>query len=169
MGTHPPPQVISSLQHPTRRRGRATRPPGSVASLTSWCGSGVHHAVAEPPFVQQLQLQADFVGEGLLATAHHNRCEEQVALVDQPGFEGLGRQVGTAHGEVMSPCRLSCRTASGSKSRSIRVLVRQSEIVMGARVPARNAGQPTGPLSWQAAPPTGGGLLIGGAAATAAS
>src|SRR5688572_23059819 len=38
----------------------------------------VNHAVAETAFVQQLELQADLVGEGLLAASHHDRRQEQV-------------------------------------------------------------------------------------------
>ncbi len=43
----------------------------------------VNYAVAEAALVQQLELQADVVGEGLLAAADHDGHEEQVALVDQ--------------------------------------------------------------------------------------
>ena len=82
----------------------------------------VHHAVAETAFVQQFKLQADIVGERLFAASHHDGREEQVALVDQPGLDRLGGKVGTAHADVTSAVAFICRTASGSKSRSIRVL-----------------------------------------------
>ena len=58
----------------------------------------VNHAVAETAFVQQLERQADVVGKGPLAAAHHDGRDEQVALVDQPGLERLGGEVGTADG-----------------------------------------------------------------------
>src|SRR4051794_5903884 len=65
----------------------------------------VNHAVAEAALVEELELQADMVGEGLFAASHHDGREEQVALVDQPGLDRLGGEVGTAHGDVTSRCR----------------------------------------------------------------
>ena len=44
-----------------------------------------------------------------------------MALVNEPGRERLRGETGTAHAEVAIACAFSCRTASGSKSRSIRV------------------------------------------------
>jgi hypothetical protein len=44
-----------------------------------------------------------------------------VALVDQPGPERLGGEAGAADAEIGRGRLLSWRTASGSKSRSIRV------------------------------------------------
>src|SRR5215469_10954231 len=66
----------------------------------------VHHAVAETAFVQQLKLQANVVGERLFAASHHDGCEEQVALVDQPGLYRLGGKVRTAHRDVTYHGRL---------------------------------------------------------------
>ena len=83
----------------------------------------VDHAVAETAFVQQLEVQPDVVGQRPLAAPHHDRRDEQVALVDQPGPERLRGKLGTTYGDVaVRPIAFSCRTASGSKSRSIRVL-----------------------------------------------
>jgi hypothetical protein len=62
----------------------------------------MNHAVAETAFVQQLELQADTVGEGLLAASHHDGRDEQVVLVDQPGLDRLGGEVGTADRDVTS-------------------------------------------------------------------
>jgi hypothetical protein len=55
----------------------------------------VNHPVAEPAFVQQFELQADMVGERLVAASHHDGHEEQLELVDQSGLDRLGSEVGT--------------------------------------------------------------------------
>ena len=65
----------------------------------------VHNTVAETAFVQQFEFQAEIVGEGPFASSHHDRRDEQVALVDQPGLDRLGGEVGTAHGDVTSRWR----------------------------------------------------------------
>src|SRR5436309_3393502 len=62
----------------------------------------VNHAVAETALVQQFELQADTAGKGLYAASHHDGRYEQVELVDQPGLDRLGCEVGTAHGDVGS-------------------------------------------------------------------
>src|SRR3712207_2172696 len=74
---------------------------GSVASL-SHPGAVVeiNHAVAETAFVEQFELQADIVGQGLLAASHHDGRDEQVPLVDQPGLDCLSGKVGTANVDV---------------------------------------------------------------------
>src|SRR5215213_10435419 len=73
-------------------RGTSSRPPDAVVE--------VNHAAFETAFVQQFESQADVVGQGPLAASHHHWCDEQVALVDQPGLESLGGEFGTAHDEV---------------------------------------------------------------------
>ena len=55
-------------------------------------------------------------GKGLFAAAHDDRREEQVALVDQPGPESLGGEVGAADREVPFRRAFSRRTSSGSNS-----------------------------------------------------
>jgi hypothetical protein len=70
--------------------------PGAVAE--------VNHAVAETAFVQQFELQADIVGEELFATSHYDGRDKQVPLVDQPGLDRLGGEIGAANHKVM-PCR----------------------------------------------------------------
>src|SRR5215208_1524922 len=49
-------------------RGTSLRPPGAVVE--------VNHAAVETTFVQQVELQADIVGQGSLAASHHHRCDE---------------------------------------------------------------------------------------------
>jgi len=80
------------------------------------------HAVAEPALVHQLELHADAVGERSRAAAHHDGADEQVALVDQTGRERLGGEPGPPTERSRPPDAFMRRTASGSKSRSIRVL-----------------------------------------------
>jgi len=77
----------------------------------------VNDAAAETPFIQQLELQVDAVGEPMLAASDHDGHEKQVTLVHQPRPERLGGEIGTAHADAFI-----CRIASGSKARSIRVL-----------------------------------------------
>ena len=60
----------------------------------------VNHAAFETAFVQQFELQADIVGEGVCAASRHDRRDEQVALVYQPGIERLSSEVGPAHAYV---------------------------------------------------------------------
>jgi hypothetical protein len=65
----------SRSEHSTANgRRQVTSRQGAVAQ--------VNHAVAEAAFVQQIELQADIIGEGLFAASHHHGREEQVALVD---------------------------------------------------------------------------------------
>ena len=40
------------------------------------------------------------IGEGPFAASHHDGRDEQLELVDQPGPDRLGGEVGTAHGDV---------------------------------------------------------------------
>jgi hypothetical protein len=46
------------------------------------------------------------VGDRLIATAHDDRREEQLVFVDQSGLDRLGREIGTAHADVMFRLRL---------------------------------------------------------------
>jgi hypothetical protein len=82
----------------------------------------VNHTALETAFVQQFELQADVCGEGPFTISHHYGRDEQVALVYQPGPECLGGEVGPPTPMSRSACVFSRRNASGSKSRSIRVL-----------------------------------------------
>jgi hypothetical protein len=44
----------------------------------------VNDAVSEPAFIEKFELRADIVWQGALAASHHDRAQEQMALVDQP-------------------------------------------------------------------------------------
>jgi hypothetical protein len=59
----------------------------------------VHDPVPEAVFFQELELQADIVGQGPFAPSDHDGREKQLTLVDQPGFERVGGEPGTAHKE----------------------------------------------------------------------
>jgi hypothetical protein len=48
----------------------------------------------------QGQVQADLVRQGPGAAAHDGRDGEQLVLVHQPGRDGLGGEMCSAHGEV---------------------------------------------------------------------
>ena len=82
----------------------------------------MNQAVAETVFVQQFELQADIVGEELFAASHHDGRDEQVALVDQPRLDRLDGEPGPPTMMSRPDDAFICRTTSGSKSRSIRVL-----------------------------------------------
>ena len=104
---HPRAAGPRDRRRPAPRRPRPTlrRPPDGATGYHTVVVESVvevNHAVAETAFVQQLELQADVVGEGPVAASHHDRRDEQVALVDQPGPDRLGGEVGTAHGDVTS-------------------------------------------------------------------
>jgi hypothetical protein len=78
--------------------------------------------VAEAVFVEQLEAYANVAGEGGLAASDDRGHEEQVVLVDEPGLDRPSRELGTADGEITGRSRFQLPDASGSKSRSIRVL-----------------------------------------------
>lgn len=44
----------------------------------------VNDAVSEPALIEKFELRADVVWQGALAASHHDRAQEQMALVDQP-------------------------------------------------------------------------------------
>jgi hypothetical protein len=60
----------------------------------------VHHAAGEPAHVEQFEVQTDVAREERLAAPHDDGRHEHVQLVDQPGRDGLGCEVGTADGDV---------------------------------------------------------------------
>src|SRR5919199_3038614 len=60
----------------------------------------VHDTVAEPALVQQLELGARVAGQRGLASTEEYGPDEQVALIDESGFERVGGEVRTAHGEI---------------------------------------------------------------------
>ena len=60
----------------------------------------MYDTALEAAFVQQLELEADAVGQGTLAASHDDRNEEEVVLVDQARPDRLGGEDGTAHGDI---------------------------------------------------------------------
>jgi hypothetical protein len=60
----------------------------------------VNDAVSEPAFIEKFELRADVVWQGALAASHHDRAQEQMALVDQPGADRLAGELGTANCDV---------------------------------------------------------------------
>jgi hypothetical protein len=82
----------------------------------------VNHAVAEASFGQQIEPQQNVVRLGLLAASHQDGRDNQVVFVHQPGLNRMGGEAGSSHCDARSASIFVCRTASGSKSRSIRVL-----------------------------------------------
>lgn len=62
----------------------------------------VDHAVAEPPLVHQLEIDADVVWEERIAATDDRPSDEQLVLIDQSGPDRLRCQVrtGDAEGKV---------------------------------------------------------------------
>src|SRR2546427_7141681 len=85
-----------------RRVGKSrwlASPPGSVVEID--------RAVAEPAFVQQLEIQTDVVaGKRAFGASHHDRHEKEVILVDHSSLDRLCRKLGTTDGYVPRRCRL---------------------------------------------------------------
>ena len=57
----------------------------------------VDHAAVETSLLQQIDLEAQVVGQGLRAAAHHDGHDEQVQLVHQAGRERLSGESRTAN------------------------------------------------------------------------
>src|SRR6266545_767053 len=66
----------------------------------------VHDTVAEPVFLQQLQLDAGVAGECGLSFTDEHRINEELALIDQPGVERVRREGRPADGQVAGGGRL---------------------------------------------------------------
>src|SRR6185437_12928730 len=66
----------------------------------------VNHAVGKAALVEQFELQPDLVGEGWLSSSDDHGGEEEVELVDQPGLDRLGGEVGTPDADVTVRGRL---------------------------------------------------------------
>ena len=83
----------------------------------------VNRAIAEPAFVQPLEVQPDIVaGQGALAASHRDRHEEELVVVDEPSLDRLGRELRTADAEISAGFRLQLPDRVRVNSRSIRVL-----------------------------------------------
>src|SRR5262245_24605776 len=66
----------------------------------------VDRAVAEPALVDELEGHVDAVREGALAASDDHGHLEKVVLVDQPGPDRLGGELGPTYGEVAFRRRL---------------------------------------------------------------
>ena len=93
-----------------------------AGSVRSYAVVEVNDAVSEPAFIEKFELRADVVSQGALAASHHDRAQEQMGLVDQPRADCVASELGTPIAMSATEDCLSCRTASRSNSRSIRVL-----------------------------------------------
>ena len=60
----------------------------------------VNDAVSEPALVEKLKLRTDVVRQGALAASHHDRAQEQMALVDQPRANRVASELGTPDCDV---------------------------------------------------------------------
>ena len=74
----------------------------------------MHDAAGEAALVQQLEVDADPPGASRVPPPTTTGDDEQVELVDQPGRDRLGGEVGAADAEVARPRPPSAaRTAVG--------------------------------------------------------
>src|SRR5207249_2798286 len=64
----------------------------------------LHDTVTKSVLVEELEVGADARREHRLATAEDQGPDEELALVDKAGFEGLGGEVRPADGEVAGGC-----------------------------------------------------------------
>ena len=76
----------------------------------------VDDAAAKAALVQQLELGMDAGGQGALATAHEDRHEDEMALVDQPLGDRLAGELRTANRDVGSRALLQPRDRCGTRS-----------------------------------------------------
>jgi hypothetical protein len=54
----------------------------------------MNDAVFEAALIEQLELRADVVRQGAFAATDHDRAEEEMALVNQPGVDRLAGELG---------------------------------------------------------------------------
>src|SRR5215218_7104323 len=80
------------------------------------------HAITESALVQQLEPEADVVGQGWIAASHNDGGEKQMALVDQTELQCLGSERRTAHRDVARRGRLQMLDRFGLELPSILVL-----------------------------------------------
>lgn len=60
----------------------------------------VNDAVSEPALIEKFELRADVVWQGALAASHHDRAQEQMALIDQPRADCVASELGTPDCDV---------------------------------------------------------------------
>jgi hypothetical protein len=65
----------------------------------------MNHATAETALVDQVEIHAATVGEGLFASSDHDGVDEHVVFVDPPGLDRTPGQLGTSHTDVTSSTR----------------------------------------------------------------
>jgi hypothetical protein len=70
----------------------------------------VDETAAEAPLVDQLQSDADAVGQRRGAAADQHRREQQVPVVDESGPDRVGGEIGAGDGEIRSRRRLQPST-----------------------------------------------------------
>ncbi len=58
------------------------------------------HAALEATFAHQLEVEAEVVGQGLVAASHHDRRDEDVELVHETGPDRLPGEVWTTHRDI---------------------------------------------------------------------
>ena len=108
---------------PARRVGSPLVVEDRQVELRPRAVAEVDHAVAEAAFVQQLELEANVVGQRLLTSADHDRARKTDGNSStSPASKAWAASSGPPTARSRSAAAFSCRTASGSKSRSIRVL-----------------------------------------------
>src|SRR6266540_135931 len=73
-----------------------------MCSFDSEAVMEVDDAAAKAALVQQLELNMDAGGQGALATAHEDRHEDEMALVDQPLGDRLAGELRPADRDVGS-------------------------------------------------------------------
>jgi hypothetical protein len=92
----------------TRRGWRATSLPLRNG------GPGLHlvpqvcEAVAKVTPLDELQLDGQGEGPGVLTACDRDRCHEQLAFIHKPGLERMGSQVGTGDRDVTLRRQLHC-------------------------------------------------------------
>ena len=73
----------------------------------------MNDAISEPAFVEELEFCSDVVRQGMLAAAHHDGAQEQVALVDKPRSDCLAGKLGASICDVCSRGRLELTHGGG--------------------------------------------------------
>jgi hypothetical protein len=82
----------------------------------------LYDAVCESVLIEELELGARIGWQRRVASAENHGPDEQLALVETPGLEGVRREVRTSDGRSLLVAAFNSRMAVGSKWRSSRVL-----------------------------------------------
>ena len=89
------------LRH-SRQRQMRTRMGFPPARSDAYAVVEVNEPVSEPALIEKLELRADIVRQGALTASHHDRAQEQMALVDQARADCLAGKLGTPDCDVGS-------------------------------------------------------------------